>query len=291
MQKREFLKTLGLAAVGGAVGAVTSKNNAPDIAQDQSDAAFNRVIKTGVLRCSYINYVPYFWVDAKTGQMQGVFYELTKRIAELANLEIVWTPETNFSTLAADLQAGRFDVFCGGLWPEINQSKVLTYSLPSFYSGLGVYVRADDHRFDHNFHKLNNPECKIATLDGEMSQIVQLSDFPKAMVLSLPSSANIADLSLSVYMRKADATIIEKSVANEFMLQHPNSLRDLTNESPIRLFENSFAFAKGEQKLKEMFDVAVKELIFGGTVEKHLQKYEKAKGDFYRLALPYRVTA
>jgi ABC-type amino acid transport substrate-binding protein len=297
MDKRDFLKLIASAAVVAPVTVMATCTKTPQTAGDAVttpvfNVAFERMLKTGEMVCGYIDYKMYSFKDPLTGKMGGIFYELTQKIAKQSNLKTRWV-ETNFETLTEDIRNGKFDVFCGGLWPSLDAAKVIRYSLPTFYAGLGVYVRANDSRFDseHDLAKLNSPFMKLATLDGEMSQIVQTSDFPQASVLSHPASADITSLPLAVMTRKADATIIENAVALEFMTQHPGVLKNLAESEPVRLFENTYAFGQNEFILKEFFDVAIKEMVFSGLVRQLVRKYEPAKGSFLLPATPFQTAA
>lgn len=284
MNRRTFMKFLTTAGVAVPVAAMTARTTngtKPALAQ-----ALERLLDTRQIRCSYIDYAPFVMKDPNTGKLSGIFYDLTQKIGEIADLDMQWRTETTIGTFTEDLRLGKYDVFAGGLWPEAKQAKAVNYSLPAFYSVLGVYVRNDDRRFDGHPDKLNDTTYRIATIDGEMSQIVQRSDFPKASVLSLPDTTDIAMLAESVKLGKADATIIEKAVANLYMQHNPGTLRNLTDSQPIRIFENTWAFAHGAPRLKAVLDTAVKELLFGGYVDKVLARYEEVKGSFCRAKLP-----
>jgi ABC-type amino acid transport substrate-binding protein len=285
MDRRSFINLLKTATVAAPVAAVTARLAEREPQSTAKDAAA-RLLDTRKIKCGYIVYEPYVIKDPNTGKLSGIFYDLTQKIAELADLEMNWTTETTYATLAEDLKMQKYDVFSGALWPEAKQAKVLDYSLPAYYSGLGVYVRGDDRRFDGNVAKLNDPRFRMATIDGEMSQIVQQSDFPNVSVLGLPDTSDISLLAENVATRKADATIIEKVVANLYLLKNPGALRNLCDTKPIRIFENTWAFAHEVPRLKTVIDTAVKEMLYSGYVDKVLAKYEEVPGSFYRARPP-----
>jgi len=283
MDRRSFINLIKTAGIAAPVAAVTSRLAEPPEAACAAKDKTERILDTRKMNCSYVVYAPFIMKDPNTGKISGIFYDLTQKVGELANLEMTWATETTYATFIEDLQNQKYDVFAGGLWPETKQARAVNYSLPAFYSGLGVYVQADDRRFDGNVDRLNNPRYRIATIDGEMSQIVQQSDFPKASVLGLPDNADISLLAESVATKKADATIIEKAVANLYMLKNPGTLRNLSDARPIRVFENTWAFAHNEPRLKNTIDTAVKDMLSSGYVDHVLAKYEQVPGSFYRV--------
>ena len=155
MKKRDFIKVLGTAAIAAPIAASINSIGSPSSSQapktdNEFNTAFKRIEKTGVMVCGYIDYKMYSYKDPLTGKMAGIFYDLTENIARNAGYKTRWV-ETTYATLTEDLRLEKFDVFCGGLWPSINEAKVLRYSIAAFYAGLGIYVRKDDTRFPNNF--------------------------------------------------------------------------------------------------------------------------------------------
>ena len=57
----------------------------------------------------------------------------------------------------------------------------------------------------------------------------------------------------------------------------------------LRVFANSYAFRMGEDKFKAMIDVAIDELVFEGTIDRILKKYETVPSQFLRVTLPYKM--
>jgi len=45
----------------------------------------------------------------------------------------------------------------------------------------------------------------------------------------------------------------------------------------------------GEDKFKAMIDVAIDELVFEGTIDRILKKYETVPSQFLRVTLPYKM--
>jgi polar amino acid transport system substrate-binding protein len=285
MDRRNFLNMLTSAGVAAGVATATSHEMQPPSARAAKDAA-ERILDTRQLKCSYATYDPFIMKDLNTGKMSGLFYDLTNKIGELAHLEVSWDIEATYGTFGEDLQREKCDVYAGGLWPETNRAKIASFSLPAFYSGVGIYVRRDDHRFDADADKINDPQYRIATIDGEMSQFIQQSDYPKASVLSLPDGSDISLACENVVSGKADVALLDKNFANIYMLKNKRVLRNVTDAKPIRVFENTWAFAHGSPRLKLLLDTAIKEMLYSGYVDRLLAKYEQVSGSFYRVRPP-----
>lgn len=283
MNRRNFLQTLGTAVPAAAATAwmtrpsQSEKRAAKDVAE--------RILDTRQMNCSYIPFAPMMTKDPNTGKLGGLFFDLTERMGELAGLDIKWNHETTYATFTEDLRMGKSDVFGGGIWSNPQRAQAANFSLPVFYSGVGIYVRSNDHRFDGDAVTLNDPKFRVATIDGEMSQIIQEKDFPQASVLGLPNNTDIAMLAENVVDGKADATFMDKAAAALYLQKNPGSLRSPANAKPIRIFENTWAFCYGSERLKGIIDSAVKDMIFSGYVDQVLAKNGQEQG-FYRVRMP-----
>ncbi len=199
--------------------------------------------------------------------------------------KINWNTETTYATFSEDLQMGKSDVFGGGIWSNPHRATVANFSLPAFYSGVALFTRSGDTRFDADMSVLNNVRYLIATIDGEMSQMIQQKDFAKASVLGLPNNTDIAMLAENVVSGKADATFMDKAAAALYLQKNPGSLRSPGNAKPLRVFENTWAFCYGSERLKNMIDSAVRDMIYGGYVDHVLAKNGQEQG-FYRVRAP-----
>lgn len=283
MNRRDFLNCVTAAGIGAGAALVAGKHD-PAAAKTDKDTA-ERILDTRKMNCSYIPYAPVFIKDPNSGKFSGIFYDLTEKLGEMAGVEINWNAETTYATFTEDLRQKKSDVFAGGIWSNVNRAKAVNFSLPAVYSGYGVYVRGDDRRFDASFAKLNDARFRLATIDGEMSQTVQQSDFPQASVLGLPNNTDISMLAECVVTGKADATFLEKAAAAVYIRKNPGALRNVASNNPIRIFENTWAFAYGSDRLKNMIDTAVKEMIYSGYVGRVLAKYGQTDG-FYGVRSP-----
>ncbi len=284
MKRRDFLTLAASAGIAARVARVSSQETT-SLESTAHKRSEERVLDTRQLACGYISNGISLMVDPNTKKLSGLFYDLTKRMGELAGFDIQWTAETSFANFTEDLKIGKCDTIVAGIWPSARRASQVAFSLPTFYSAIGIYVRADDHRFDGNSAKLNDPAFRLATLDGEMSQTIQENDFAHASVLSLPDLEDVSMLAESVVTRKADATFLEKATAQHYMKHNPGALRNITETRPVRVFENTWPCAYGSERLRGILDVAAKEMAYSGYVDTVLAKYGQ-KDSVYPVRAP-----
>jgi len=255
--------------------------------QKTNDTAFDRVIKSNTLRCAYIVLPPDFIKDPNTGKFSGISYDVIEDMAKSLHLKVDWVEEVNFVNLAEGLKMRRYDAVCFAMYlGNVSMARVIDFTNPIYYTGTGVIVRADDHRFDNNLAAINSPDVTVATLDGEMSQFIRAETFPKAKDYSLPQHSSVSEMLEAVRMGKADLTFFDQ---NNTLPATAQNIRDLAKANPIRIHAFSFAVDKGDTRLLSMFNMALREMELSGRISEILAKNETNTGSILRLAKPYNM--
>lgn len=252
-------------------------------------SAYDRILQQGTIRCGYVQYPPGCIKNPNTGQLTGVFVEALEEAGKNMGLKVEWAEEVGWGSMIEGLKADRYDLIGSQVWANSTRGKLVDFTVPLFFSGIGVYVRADDVRFDYDLSKINALDVRIATIDGEMSDIISKQDYPKAKTVSHPQLSDNSQILLDLVNNKADVTFVEPYVAELFLKNNPATVRNLATDRPIRIFPNSMMMRKGETQLKTMLDTALSELLNTGFVDQLMRKHVPQVGLFYPVAYPYRV--
>lgn len=252
----------------------------PVYAGTEKESGYDRVMRTGTLRCGYILLAPEMSKDPNTGKLSGISYDVAEELGRRLHLKIDWAEEVNFGTMVQGLKSNHYDAVCFSLYRYSQAIPYADYSNPLFYSATGLFVRQDDHRFDKDIARVNDPSVTISTIDGEMSQFIAAEDFPKAKSLSMPQSTDLSQMMLNVETRKSDVAFVNSVVAKAYLDSHPNTLRNIAKSDPIRIFSHGFMFAKGEYDLVRMINLGLEEMHDQGAISKILSKYDP-KGQAY----------
>jgi polar amino acid transport system substrate-binding protein len=290
MRIRDLITYCAVAAITSAIVStiVLRSRNSNSPSGVGPESAYQRILRTGKIRCGYVVYPPGLMKDANTGKLSGIFVDATNAAAANMGLRADWTEEVGWGSMIEGLRANRYDAICSPVWANSTRGKQADFSVPLFYSGIGAYVRVDDHRFDADLTKLNASGVTVATVDGEMSSIIAHQDFTKARQDSFPQLADVSQLLLEITSKKADVTFVEPFIAELFLKAHPGTLRNLAADHPLRIFPNTMMFGKDEPALKSMMDTALMELINAGAIDKLIRGYAPSVSAFYPLAFPYR---
>lgn len=285
--KMHLIVILVLIAFASLVSCRQTPNGSTGQSATKQENSYDRVMRTGVIRAAYLSYPPACMKDSTTGKLTGTFVETLEKIAENSGLKVEWTEEVGWGSQIEGLEAGRYDLVGSPVWANPTRGKLTTLSNPVYFSGIGIYVRSDDARFDKDWTAINGEAVRISTIDGETGDLIARTQFPKAQRVSLPQSSDISQLFLEVSNKKADVLFAEPYFANEYFKNNSANLKNIAAARPIRVLGNCYMARKNEFQLKHMIDTALEDLLNSGYVTQVLAKYEG--GDtFYEVAKPYQ---
>ena len=284
-----WLKIIGIIILTVAVSLATIKFYSPTSSTAQK-SVYDKVLASGVIRACYTVYPPASIKDPNTGKMSGVFVEALDKAAANMGLKVDWNAEVGWGEMIEALNSGRCDIIGSPAWTNSARGKSAEFSIPIYYSAINAYVRSSDNRFDNNIKIANDPKYKLATIDGETSQLIASRQFPKAQVLQLPQSTDVSTMLLNVADNKADMAFLEPTVANTYIKNNPGKVKNISVTKPVVVYGNVMMVKKGEFEFKTAIDNALSELLSNGSVDDLISQYEKEyPGGFYRVAVPYVV--
>ena len=259
----------------------------PGLAADK-ESVYERIIRTGEIRCGWGSWDPIILKDPNTGQMSGIFYEYMNELGTQLNLKIIWSEEIGWGDFGAALQNNRIDAMCSGIWPIATRARSMDFTIPIYYSAMYAYVRADDTRFDQDLLSVaNNQNITFSGQDGIIAYKLALQLFPKAQKIVLPQISPQTEILTMVAQRKTDITISDRISASLYMEKNPEKLKQVITDKPLGVFGNTIAIKTGENELRRMLDNATKDLINRGIINQIVSKYEKFEGSLYRISSPY----
>lgn len=270
--KTNIAGLLMLAASVFILGSCNNSNNT-NTTETKNEVFANKTIKVG-----YISYPPGFIVDPNTKEKSGIFNDVLVEIAKRNGLTIDYKEEVTWATMIEVLKTDRVNLIANPVWATQERKENADFSKPVYFSPIGVFVRADDNRFDADRTKINDPKIKIAAVDGEVNNFIGKSDFPKAELKPFPNNIDVAQLFLEIQTKKKDVTFAEPMFAYDYMQKNPGKLKNIGEKSPIRNYPNCYMYKKGESKIGDFLNAEIDKLIKDGTIDKIIAKYAPFKG-------------
>jgi polar amino acid transport system substrate-binding protein len=268
---RYFLSALIAAIVAFAILHVGVKTSVT------KENSYDRIVRTGELRCGYVNWYPYFIKDVnnKDAAPTGVNVEITNAVAKILGLKVTWAEEVGWGTLSEGLETGRYDAICTSAWPDSPKIKHLSLSDAMFYDTLYPYVRADDKRFDGNANAINAPDVKIAAVEGGTSMENAQNAFPNAKIFAISPNAPTGDYYATVSTHKADVLITSPDEFKAFDKSNPGKIKRVENVKPIKFMPMCMIFGLENDKLRDRVNFALQMLVDNGDMDKMVGKYSK----------------
>jgi polar amino acid transport system substrate-binding protein len=232
----------------------------------QKETTYERVMRTGTLRCAWWSVPPLSYKDMKTGEMKGFTVDLIDEIAQKLSLKVKWVEEVNFATMMAGLEANRYDSICTGVWLSADRARVMDYTSPYLFSSVIAIVRNDDHRFDDNFQAINNEFVRIAVQD---TLVISLASemFPKAKRIELSEQISSDHAYLEIESDKADVALSDAADFQHYAEKNPGKLRMVHTNHPLRLYPWVLPVRAGEHQLAATLNGALTEMIYNGEIE------------------------
>ena len=255
------------------------------------ESVYDRVMRTGTLRCAYLAYPPEIMKDPNTGKLSGYVVDITEEIGRQLNLKIDWVTELGFGfqDITEGFKLGRLDAACTGFVETAAHARAVLFSTPIDYGPEYVYVRADDTRFDQSLDGLNNPDIKIAQIDGEASQAIAKEMYPLASSFSLPEMSGLPLSMEALATGKADAIILTIAAGKDYMDHNPGKLKVLRKRPVKSWIQPTMAFPHGEHDLKYVVDATLRALEENGFIERTFRKYDPNLDSYLMVAKPYQV--
>ena len=258
-----------------------------------AETAYDRVIKTGVLRCGYAVWDPGVMKDPNTGKMSGLFVDLVEEMARMSKIKVEWTAEVDWGQIPEALRSGKVDAFCNGMAADGGRAKNLAYTVPMTYWSFGVVARADDVRFPTNrpiaVPDLNKKEYSTAYSEGDVLETIKQTELPLVKGIPLPLLGTPADNLMYVKTKKTDFVVFPIIIMQSYQKVNGNKdFRFLKMKEPLRVYGNVIAVDIHDNALKSFLDASLLELIQSSSYGRILAPYEKEyPGAFMRTKSNY----
>jgi len=267
--QNNWFKNIGLIVLVIIVSILTIKFSGSTAGIGQNLVA-EKVISSGEIKIGYIIYNPMLYKDSG-GNLTGFSYDIVEEAAKRLGLKTKWVEEVGWGTAIEGLKTGRYDIMGTQLWANTSRAREAVFSIAIINSVMYPYARVGDARFK-DLSKINSKDVTIVTADGDLAVNIAKEDYPLAKLVTLSESSPISDRFLDIADGKADITIIDPASPNLYIKNNPGKIERIS-DIPVRTFGNSYTFARGEESMVSMWNVALQELLNDGTVAKTMEKY------------------
>jgi ABC-type amino acid transport substrate-binding protein len=278
--KRDFLKqaTLLTAAAGAAGAAMMPSSALSQMLETgvREDSVLAKCRKEGVLRVGYAQTGPWFYKDAKTGELNGVYKDVVEQLAKEIQVKVEWK-EVTFQNATIALRKGDFDLFGSSLTYLVSRAIAVDFVGPYYSRGTLLLCHKDNADKFKTAADANKADVTFSVTSGASEEPRIPLLFPaKPKVITTtgqislgaePVRAKKADIWLS---GDVDVILLAKRNADWAHVIDPGN--------PLDRRPNTLAIRYGDPEWKSFMDFYGRYLTINGEVERLLKIHVEKLG-------------
>ena len=185
--KRDFLRS---AAVLGVASGVLAAATTPREAMAQmletgirEDSSLSKIRKEGVMRVGYSQTGPWFYKDAKTGDLGGIYKDAVDRLAKEMEVKVDYK-EVTFQNSTVGLRKGDYDLYGSSLTYTMARALVVDYVGPLWSKGSLLMVHKDNAAKYKKLADFNDPKVTFSVVAGGSEEPRIPILFPNAKLIT-----------------------------------------------------------------------------------------------------------
>jgi len=275
--KRNFLKTAMLGAASGAVGgAVTPSLTLAQMLETniREDSVLAKIRREGVINVGYAQTGPWFYKDAKTGELGGIYKDVVDMLAKEIQIKVEWK-EVTFANSTVGLRRGDYDLFGSSLIYLVQRALVVSYVGPLYSKGTLFLVHKDNAGRFRTVADLNDPNVVISVTTGASEEPRIPLLLPKAPKV-ITTSGQITLGAEPVRAKRADAWISGDSDVLLFAKRNESWATVVDPAHPLDRRPNTWVIRYGDAEWKQFLDFWCTYLVVNGEIDRlfkhHMEK-------------------
>ena len=274
--KRDFLKSAAFLGMGAgllAAGA-TPRDAMAQILETgiREDSSLSKVRKAGVMRVGYSQTGPWFYKDAKTGDLGGIYKDAVDRLAKEMELKVEYK-EVTFQNSTVGLRRNDYDLYGSSLTYTMARAMVVDYIGPLWSKGSLLMVHKDNAGKFKTVSDFNDPNVTFSVVAGGSEEPRIPILFPKAKLITTTGQVVLG--AEPVRAKKADVWMSGDSDVLLFAKRN-NWAQVIEPDKPIDKRPNTWAIRYGDPEWKHFLDFFAVFMTVNGEMDRlfhhHMEK-------------------
>src|SRR5918994_1392548 len=274
--KRDFLKAAAL--MGAASGMLAAGTGGPSLAQMletgvPETSVLAKARKEGVLRVGYAQTAPWFYKDARSGELGGIYKDAVDQLCREMEVKPDYK-EVTFANSTVGLRRGDYDLFGSSLTYTIQRALVVNYVGPLWSKGSHLLIQKNTADRFKTAADLNSEDVTFSVTAGasEEPRIPQL--FPKAKLITTTGQVTLG--AEPVRAKRAQVWMSGDSDVLLFAKRNPSWAVVIEPDNPIDRRPNTWAIRYGDNEWKFFLDMFGSFLVANGEMNRlfklHMEK-------------------
>ena len=272
--KRNFLKSAALLGAGAgllAAGAATPRQAMAQILETgiREDSTLAKVRKAGTIRVGYSQTGPWFYKDAKTGELGGIYKDAVDRLAKEMELKVDYK-EVTFQNSTVGLRRDDYDLYGSSLTYTMARAMVVDYVGPLWSKGSLLLVHKDNAGKYKTAADFNNPNVTFSVTAGGSEEPRIPILWPKAKLITTTGQIVLG----AEPVRAKKATVWMSGDSDVLLFAKRNPWAHVVDpEHPIDKRPNTWAVRYGDTEWKHFLDFFAVFMTVNGEMERLFQHH------------------
>ena len=266
MKRRTFISLMGVMAAAGVLG-LTGCSDKTTAASTASSATLNKldsIQKSGKLVVALEGaWQPWSYHDS-SDTLVGYDVEVSRAIAEKLGVEPEYV-ESDWDSLFAGLDAGRYDMVCNGVEVTEERAKTYAFTTPYGYIHTALAVRKDNEDI-HSFEDLKGK----TTANSLASTYMELAESYGATVQGIDTLEETIQL---LTAGRIDATLNADVSFYDYLNVHPDADFKLVAQTAEASHVAIPVLKSEDTAYLDALNAAIEELRADGTLKTLSEKY------------------
>jgi polar amino acid transport system substrate-binding protein len=280
--KRDLMKTaVGVGGIALGAGLVMGRAAVQE-AQAQllesgidPNSVLAKLKKDGVLRVGYAQTPPWFYQDAKTGQLTGIYKDVCETLAHDLEMKVEYA-EVSFANATVGLRKGDFDLFGSSLTYTVPRALVVNYVGPLWSKGTLAVTHKDFADRFKTIADFNREDVIFSQNAGSAEESRMQTLFPKAKMTTTTGQLTLA--AEPVRAKKAHLFVTGDSDALLLAKRNPGWAVVVDPDHPFDKKPATWAIRYGDPSWKYFLDMWADAMVIGGRVETVYREYMAKMG-------------
>ena len=266
MKRRTFISLMGVMAAAGVLGLTgcSSKDTAASTANSATLNKLDSIQKSGKLVVALEGaWQPWSYHDS-SDTLVGYDVEVSRAIAEKLGVEPEYV-ESDWDSLFAGLDAGRYDMVCNGVEVTEERAKTYAFTTPYGYIHTALAVRKDNEDI-HSFEDLKGK----TTANSLASTYMELAESYGATVQGIDTLEETIQL---LTAGRIDATLNADVSFYDYLNVHPDADFKLVAQTAEASHVAIPVLKSEDTAYLDALNTAIEELRADGTLKTLSEKY------------------
>ena len=266
MKRRTFISLMGVMAAAGVLGLTgcSSKNTAASTASSATLNKLDSIQKSGKLVVALEGaWQPWSYHDS-SDTLVGYDVEVSRAIAEKLGVEPEYV-ESDWDSLFAGLDAGRYDMVCNGVEVTEERAKTYAFTTPYGYIHTALAVRKDNEEI-HSFEDLKGK----TTANSLASTYMELAESYGATVQGIDTLEETIQL---LTAGRIDATLNADVSFYDYLNVHPEADFKLVAQTAEASHVAIPVLKSEDTAYLDALNAAIEALRADGTLKTLSEKY------------------